>query len=92
MRLNLKVLPGKIFEYLAARRPVLGIGQENGAAAAVLSGSGAGEMFDWDRAGGMRAFVDREWDRWKAGDRDCVGSDISGYSRPALTEKLIELI
>ena len=88
----LKVLPGKIFEYLAARRPVLGIGQENGAAAAVLSGSGAGEMFDWDRAGGMRAFVEREWDRWKAGDRACVGSDISGYSRPALTEKLIELI
>ena len=87
-----KVLPGKIFEYLAARRPVLGIGQEDGAAATVLAGCNAGEMYDWDRAGMMRAFVDREWERWKAGDHAPVVSDISGYSRPALTEKLLELI
>ena len=48
-----KVLPGKIFEYLASGRPVLGIGQEDGAAAEVLRDAGAGEMFGWDRRDGL---------------------------------------
>lgn len=87
-----KVLPGKIFEYLAARRPVLGIGQEDGAAATVLSDCRAGEMYDWDRTEQLRAFVDREWLRWRAGYDASIDSDISGYSRPALTQKLLELI
>ena len=51
-----KVLPGKIFEYLAAGRPVLGIGQEDGAAAEVLRTRG-GEMFGWDRRDGLMDFI-----------------------------------
>ena len=87
-----KVLPGKIFEYLAARRPVLGIGQEDGAAAKVLSDTGAGEMHDWDRNAQFAAFVDREWDRHLSGDRSPVGSDISQYTRRSLTEKLTGIL
>ena len=87
-----KVLPGKIFEYLAARRPVLGIGQEDGAAAAVLHECGAGQMYDWDRTTPLEEFIDRQWRLWKAGDASPVGSDISRYSRRALTEKLITIL
>ena len=36
------ILPGKLFEYLAARRPVLGIGQADGAMARVLHAAQAG--------------------------------------------------
>lgn len=87
-----KVLPGKIFEYLAARRPVLGIGQEDGAAATVLADCKAGKMYEWDAYDGVRDFIDREWTRRKAGDDSPIESDISRYSRPALTEKLLELL
>ena len=87
-----KVLPGKIFEYLAARRPVLGIGQEDGAAARVLSDTGAGQMADWDRAEKMEEFVDACWEQWKRGEWRSVGSDISAYSRRALTRKLTEIL
>ena len=54
-----KALPGKIFEYLAARRPVLGIGQEGGAAALVLQDAGAGVMAaagQKDGAGGSSGY------------------------------------
>lgn len=78
-----KVLPGKIFEYLASGRPVLGIGQEDGAAAEVLRDSGAGEMFGWDRHDGLIEFI-------------CAArrkeSDIEKYSRRVLTGKLLELL
>ena len=78
-----KVLPGKIFEYLAAGRPVLGIGQEDGAAAEVLRDSGAGEMFGWDRRDGLKEFI--------CGAHDGA-SGIGKYSRRVLTEKLVELL
>lgn len=78
-----KVLPGKIFEYLASRRPVLGIGQENGAAAEILKKSGAGKMFDWDREEGLMDFI-LNAKREKG--------DLQKYTRRNLTAKLIELL
>lgn len=78
-----KVLPGKIFEYLASGRPVLGIGQEDGAAAEVLRDSGAGEMFGWDRRDGLIEFICAA--RRRKGD-------IEKYSRRVLTGKLLELL
>ncbi|MBR4585332.1 MAG: glycosyltransferase [Bacteroidales bacterium] len=78
-----KVLPGKIFEYLAARRPVLGIGQEDGAAAAVLRDAGAGEMFDWDKSDELLAFLDAEHPQT---------TGIEKYTRRALTAQLIQIL
>ncbi len=87
-----KALPGKIFEYLAARRPVLGIGQEGGAAAAVLKDSGAGVMYDWDRVEPVRNFIDSAWERHLQGADSAPAGDIAGYSRLALTEKLTGIL
>ena len=78
-----KVLPGKIFEYLAARRPVLGIGQEDGAAAAVLRDAAAGQMFDWDKKDELLAFLDAEHPQTEG---------IEKYTRRALTAQLAELL
>lgn len=78
-----KVLPGKIFEYMASGSPVLGIGQEDGAAARLLSESGAGLMFDWDRTEQMEAFV-------KNPRRQ--SENIEKYTRRHLTHKLVELL
>lgn len=88
----LKVLPGKIFEYLAARRPVLGIGQENGAAAAVLRDASAGIMYDWDKKDQLASFIDVEWRKFLSGDRSVLASDIEKYTRRALTAELADLL
>lgn len=79
-----KVLPGKIFEYLASGRPVLGIGQEDGAAAQVLQDSGAGRMFDWDKEDELLEFI--------GADHSEGTGRIEKYSRRELTAKLIELL
>ena len=42
------VLPGKLFEYLASRRPILGIGQTDGAMAQVVRNTGSGIVYDWN--------------------------------------------
>lgn len=87
-----KVLPGKIFEYLAARRPVLGIGQEDGAAATVLRDSSAGVMYDWDKVSQVASFVDLEWNRFVSGDLSEMDSDIEKYTRRALTAELVKIL
>ena len=96
------VLPGKIFEYLAARRPVLGIGQEDGAAAQVLADTGAGLMCDWDRSAAIRSAVDRAWSAHLAAAcpdseaRDKVPafnpSGLDRYTRRHLTRILATLL
>ncbi len=78
-----KVLPGKIFEYIAARRPVLGIGQSDGAAAAVLRDAGAGEMFGWDEKEALMEFILTSHPETSGAEK---------YSRRRLTEKLVELL
>ena len=87
-----KALPGKIFEYLAARRPILGIGQEGGAAASVLTDAGAGVMYDWERVEPVRNYIESAWERHLLGTDTTPSGDISRYSRIALTEKLTEVL
>ena len=86
------VLPGKLFEYLAARRPVLGIGQSDGAMAAILSDTSAGETFDWEDREGLRDFVDRQWKAFREGRSLYCGKDISAYSRRELARRMAELL
>ena len=80
-----KALPGKIFECLAAGRPVLGTGQEDGAAAALINETGAGRMFDWDR--NPREFIDSVVD----GSFVPARKGIEKYSRLALSAQMAEL-
>ena len=87
-----KVLPGKIFEYLASRRPILGIGQEEGAAAQVIAQAGSGIMCDWDNVSAMSEFIDGEWELFKAGKSGRFDADIRQYSRRELTKTLAKLL
>lgn len=70
-----KVLPGKIFECVASGRPVLGIGQEDGAAAQILAESGAGVMCDWTASASIASVIDQAWDSF------CGRPDSSSHSR-----------
>ena len=87
-----KALPGKIFEYLAARRPVLGIGQEDSASARMLSDTGAGVMYDWDREDPIRNYIDSAWERHLRGEDGPCEGDVSAYSRLELTRKLSQIL
>lgn len=77
-------LPGKLFEYLAARRPILGIGQKDGAMASILSETKAGEMFEWDEQQQMRRFLEEKFKQFKAGEDMRCSGDIEKYSRRAV--------
>ena len=87
------ILPGKLFEYLAARRPILGIGQEDGAMAAVLQETAAGEMCDWENESAIRAFLTRAWETFREqGSVPPTTGAVEKYSRRNLTRELAALL
>jgi glycosyltransferase involved in cell wall biosynthesis len=61
------VLPGKIFEYLAAERPILAAVPTAGAAANLLRESGAGIVVAPDDVGAIREALIGLETRWRAG-------------------------
>jgi len=87
-----KTYPGKVFEYLAARRPILGIGQEDGAMAGLLKQTGTGTVCDWNNKEGIKNAVDTAWERYKSGDEPLEDGTIAPYSRRELTHNLAGLL
>lgn len=86
------ILPGKLFEYLAARRPVLGIGQEDGAMARVLFAARAGITAGFENPSPMRAFIATAWRQFCQGGVPATEGDIGPYSRRATAHELSRLL
>ena len=86
------ILPGKLFEYLASRRPILGIGQEDGAMARVIGDANAGITADWEKAAAMRAFIADAWQHHSEGGVPETTGEIDQYSRQATSRQLGALL
>ena len=85
------VLPGKLFEYLASWRPVLGIGQTDGAMSMILNQTKTGIVLNWEDRESLSRFIDLCWQRHLEGDLTVEDADISQFTRRKLTERMVEL-
>ncbi|MBQ8839671.1 MAG: hypothetical protein IJ005_10190, partial [Bacteroidales bacterium] len=85
------VLPGKLFEYLASWRPVLGIGQSDGAMSVILNTTKTGLVLNWDDKASIRKFIDLCWERHLKGELTVEDADISQFTRRNLTRRMAQL-
>ena len=85
------ILPGKLFEYLAARRPILGVGTSEGAMATVLQETRAGKIFDWSDTEAISAQINDIWNGFMTGKDIEMNADIEKYSRRMTTRNMAEL-
>jgi glycosyltransferase involved in cell wall biosynthesis len=79
------VLSGKVFEYLAAERPILAVVPPEGAAAQLIRDTGAGVVVAPDDIDGMERELATMRDRWRAGKLD--GSPLSDEWRERLDRR-----
>jgi glycosyltransferase involved in cell wall biosynthesis len=89
------VLSGKVFEYLAAERPILAVVPPDGAAAQLLAETGAGVVVAPDDVDGIARELAAMRDRWQAGGLDVSPlseESRSRLSRRARVEELAELL
>ena len=85
------VLPGKLFEYLASYRPILGIGQPDGAMSMILDSTRTGVVFDWEDKAAIAKYIDECWEKHLEGCLRVEGSDISQFTRRNLTRRMAQL-
>lgn len=85
------VLPGKLFEYMASMRPILGIGQTDGAMAMILDSTGSGKVIGWDDWESTANMIDSCWEKHLKGELSVDDADISQFTRENLTGRMAEL-
>lgn len=78
---NKGVLSGKLFEYLAAKRPIFGIGMSDGDAAVILKETNAGSMCDFDDYEGTKKAVLDLYTKYKNNQLTISSASIDKYSR-----------
>ena len=85
------VLPGKLFEYLASWRPVLGIGQPDGAMSMILNTTKTGVVLDWNDRKSTARFIDLCWNNHLKGALTVDDADLSRFTRRNLTRQMAGL-
>jgi glycosyltransferase involved in cell wall biosynthesis len=88
------LLPGKMFEYMGARRPVLCIGTTDGDAATLIRGNNAGTIVDFTDIAGIKSAVSSYFERFKQGDPDDAADTdtVVKYARRNLVKLYADLI
>lgn len=86
------VLPGKLFEYLASGRPILGIGQTDGAMARLIEENNAGQVAEWEDEKTIKEYIEYCWECFRTGKEAREVADVGKYSRRALSATMAALM
>ena len=81
------IVTGKVFEYMASKRPILAIGPKDGDLGEILTRTSSGIVCDYDNVENLSSTI---WRIFK--DDTKFENNISLYSRVELTEKLVNLL
>lgn len=82
------ILTGKLFEYMAAQRPILCIGPTDGDAAEAVRSTGTGFVFDFDDINGIKEHLIHQYTAFQNGSPGVSGTRIQRYERKHLTQQL----
>ncbi len=85
-------IPGKLFEYLAADRPVLCIGEPDWDSASIINTCNAGVNVRFGDADKMAAAIYNWYLQWKAGDLPSHEGSIQAYSRKSCAKAYADLL
>jgi len=86
------IITGKLFEYLAAGRPILAIGPVDGDAAQIINDTKAGKISGFGDNNRLKNNILDLYHDYKMGKTQIGAVDFSEYSRKNLTKKLVELL
>ncbi len=85
-------IPAKVFEYLAAARPVLAVGDTNGDAAQIIRDAGAGEVAELQNEDSIRAAIMKLYAAFRSGNLYVNPKGIEKYTGLSIAEKYAALL
>lgn len=89
----LGIIPGKVFEYLASRRPVLCIGPEEGDSAQIIRKANAGCVTGFTDEQKLEECIKNMFNEYLDPENTgIVSGDIEAYSRKSLTGEIVRIL
>ncbi|MBN2237849.1 MAG: glycosyltransferase family 4 protein [Bacteroidales bacterium] len=85
---NKGILTGKLFEYLGAKKVIIGIGPSNGDAAKIIDETRSGKMIDYGEVDVLAAYLEDRYQNWLEKPNSVGNSSVELYSRIVQTEQL----
>jgi glycosyltransferase involved in cell wall biosynthesis len=86
------VIPGKLFEYLAAKRPILAIGPSTGDSARIIRETATGETCGFEDKAAIKQVLLDWHDRQLAGTLTLAEGSHTAYSRRTITGRMATLL
>ncbi len=86
------IIPGKLFEYLAAHRPILGFGPKGSDIEGILNETNSGQFFNYQNEGLIKEHILLLYEAYKLGELSVSSTGIKKYSRRELSREMAHLI
>ena len=86
------IIPGKLFEYLAAKRPILAIGPEHWEGGEIVKSTNSGVVCNYNSLADLKAVILKWFHLYQQGNLMVSSVNIKEYNRRTLTAKLAKLL
>jgi len=82
------IIPGKLFEYLASRRPILAIGPQGSDIEAIVNHTESGDYCTYNQESEIKRIILAHFEKYSNHTEELQKGDINKYHRKVLTETL----
>lgn len=86
------IIPGKLFEYMAAERPILAIGPEGADFAQIVTSTNTGAFVTYQGKDKLKAILEDYFEKYLANNLKVHAIGLQQYSRKAITGKLADFL
>ncbi|MFI8379574.1 glycosyltransferase family 4 protein [Leeuwenhoekiella sp. NPDC079379] len=86
------IIPGKLFEYLASKRPIIAIGPKDSDIIEILEKAKSGTYFSYANKAQLKNTISEYYNAYKTGGIAQNTSDLTAFSRRELTRQLSEIL
>lgn len=84
------VVPGKLYEYIGSKRPILCIGKPTGDSARIIQETNAGKVADFKDKETLKAIIIDYYQEYKEGNLKAQSTNYEKYSRKILAGQIAE--
>jgi len=86
------IIPGKLFEYMAAERPIIAIGPEGADFASIIQATNTGTFFNYSQLEALKSQILNSFEAYLQQNLKVYPVGLQQYSRKSLTQKLASVL